>query len=98
MKQARDWMAPVGHKRSQKAGVVYTLAEEVVPAGSRLRADDGQCASCAVRTLDTPKTAWINPSGGHLGRQVKVWPDPRIFNQVIIPWLVRTLQAPGPVT
>jgi len=45
---------------------------------------------------DTPKTAWINPAGGHLGRQVKVWPDPRIFNQVIIPWLVRTLQAPGP--
>ena len=43
---------------------------------------------------DTPKTAWINPAGGHLGRQVKVWPDPRIFNQVIIPWLVRTLQAP----
>src|SRR6516165_10303005 len=45
---------------------------------------------------DAPKTAWINPAGGHLGRQVKVWPDPRIFNQVIIPWLVRTLQAPGP--
>ncbi len=44
---------------------------------------------------DTPKTAWINPAGGHLGRQVKVWPDPRIFNQVIIPWLVRTLQAPA---
>jgi esterase FrsA len=41
---------------------------------------------------DTPKTAWINPAGGHLGRQVKVWPDPVIFKQVIIPWLVRTLE------
>lgn len=40
---------------------------------------------------DTPKLAWINPSGGHLGRQVKVWPDPVIFREVIIPWLVRTL-------
>jgi esterase FrsA len=40
---------------------------------------------------DVPKTAWINPQGGHLGRQVKVWPDPAIFKQVIIPWLVRTL-------
>jgi len=40
---------------------------------------------------DTPKTAWINPQGGHLGRQVKVWPDPVIFKQVIIPWLVSTL-------
>ena len=40
---------------------------------------------------ETPKTAWINPQGGHLGRQVKVWPDPVIFKQVIIPWLVQTL-------
>ena len=44
---------------------------------------------------DTPKTAWINPEGGHLGRQVKVWPDPLIFKQVIIPWLARTLEQPG---
>jgi esterase FrsA len=44
---------------------------------------------------DVPKTAWINPQGGHLGRQVGVWPDPRIFKEVIIPWLVRTL-APEP--
>ena len=42
---------------------------------------------------DVPKDAWINPSGGHLGRQVKVWPDPRIFKEVIIPWLVKTLTA-----
>lgn len=41
---------------------------------------------------DVPKTGWINPEGGHLGRQVGVWPDPRIFKQVIIPWLVRTLE------
>ena len=44
---------------------------------------------------DTPKEAWINPAGGHLGRQVGVWPDPRIFKQVIIPWLVKTVQAPN---
>jgi pimeloyl-ACP methyl ester carboxylesterase len=40
---------------------------------------------------DAPKTAWINPQGGHLGRQVKVWPDPVIFREVIVPWLVSTL-------
>jgi esterase FrsA len=44
---------------------------------------------------DVPKEAWINPSGGHLGRQVGVWPDPRIFKEVIIPWLVKTLEAPA---
>ena len=42
---------------------------------------------------DVPKEAWINPQGGHLGRQVKVWPDPVIFRQVIIPYLVRKLDA-----
>jgi esterase FrsA len=44
---------------------------------------------------DVPKEAWINPQGGHLGRQVKVWPDPVIFRQVIIPWLVHTLEVPA---
>jgi esterase FrsA len=42
---------------------------------------------------DVPKEAWINPQGGHLGRQVKIWPDPVIFRKVIIPWLVRNLDV-----
>src|SRR5438132_1941972 len=42
---------------------------------------------------DVPKDAWINPRGGHLGRQIKVWPDPAIFKQVIIPWLVRIMDV-----
>jgi len=42
---------------------------------------------------DVPKDAWINPQGGHLGRQVGVWPDPRIFKQVILPWLARNLDV-----
>ena len=41
---------------------------------------------------DVPKEAWINPKGGHLGRQVKVWPDPVILKTVIVPWLTRTLE------
>ncbi|MFZ0201694.1 MAG: alpha/beta hydrolase [Candidatus Sulfotelmatobacter sp.] len=44
---------------------------------------------------DVPKEAWINPRGGHLGRQVGVWPDPLIFKQVIIPWLVKTVEVPA---
>jgi len=44
---------------------------------------------------EVPKDAWINPKGGHLGRQVGVWPDPRIFKEVIIPWLVKILEAPA---
>ncbi len=45
---------------------------------------------------DVPKEAWINPQGGHLGRQVKIWPDPIIFKQVLIPWLVRNLDVQNP--
>ena len=46
-----------------------------------------------LKSGDVPKDAWINPLGGHLGRQKGVWPDPLIFRQVIVPWLVRTLSA-----
>ena len=42
---------------------------------------------------ETPKDAWINPKGGHLGRQLKVWPDPVIFNEVLIPWLVHAVRS-----
>ena len=44
---------------------------------------------------DTPKEAWINPQGGHLGRQLKIWPDPVIFRKVLVPWLVRNLSEDG---
>ena len=47
---------------------------------------------------DIPKDAWINPQGGHLGRQVGTWPDPVIFKQVIIPWLARKLDLQIPQT
>jgi len=42
---------------------------------------------------DAPKEAWINPRGGHLGRQPRLWPDPMIFNKVLIPWIVRQANA-----
>lgn len=37
----------------------------------------------------TPKEAWINPLGGHMGRDPKVWSDPIIFQQVTMPWIIR---------
>jgi len=46
---------------------------------------------------DVPKEAWINPQGGHLGRQVKIWPDPIIFRKILVPWLVRNLEVPAPL-
>ena len=45
-----------------------------------------------LATGDVPKDAWINPSGGHLGREAKGWTDPVIFAKVILPWEVRLLK------
>jgi dipeptidyl aminopeptidase/acylaminoacyl peptidase len=45
-----------------------------------------------LRTGDVPKEAWINPLGGHLGREPRGWTDPMIFSKVIIPWELRLIQ------
>jgi fermentation-respiration switch protein FrsA (DUF1100 family) len=39
----------------------------------------------------TPKEAWVNPQGGHVGRGPG-WPDGRILSDVAIPWLVQVLK------
>jgi len=40
----------------------------------------------------TPKEAWVNPQGGHIGRGPG-WPDTRIFKEVVVPWLAMKLNA-----
>ncbi|MDB5406066.1 MAG: hypothetical protein JWL84_978 [Rhodospirillales bacterium] len=42
---------------------------------------------------DTPKDAWINPSGGHMGREKTGWTDISIFRKVTMPWFVRKLKT-----
>lgn len=42
---------------------------------------------------ETPKEAWINPAGGHMGRESRGWTDPVIFKRVTMPWLLRALEA-----
>jgi esterase FrsA len=42
---------------------------------------------------ETPKDAWINPAGGHMGREAKGWTDPAIFKRVTMPWLLRALEV-----
>jgi esterase FrsA len=44
-----------------------------------------------LNTGDVPKDAWINPSGGHLGREPRGWTDPVIFKKVIAPWEMKML-------
>jgi hypothetical protein len=44
-----------------------------------------------MRSGDVPKESWINPLGGHLGREAKGWTDPVIFSKVIVPWELRLI-------
>lgn len=43
----------------------------------------------------TPKYAWVNPTGGHMGRELHGWPDVKVFHDVTLPWLVRALRPEG---
>ena len=42
-----------------------------------------------IHSGSEPREAWINPAGGHMGREAKGWTDPVILRKVILPWLVR---------
>jgi esterase FrsA len=50
-----------------------------------------------LHTGDVPKEAWINPSGGHMGRQPKGWTDVAIFKHVTTPWLLRKATEDEPI-
>lgn len=41
----------------------------------------------------SPKTAWINPNGGHMGREAQGWTDPVIFAKITVPWILGALQS-----
>ena len=43
----------------------------------------------------TPKEAWVNPQGGHIGRGAG-WSDARIFKEVVVPWLAARLNPAAP--
>ena len=38
------------------------------------------------------KSAWINPNGGHMGRDQHGWADPAIFKEITMPWLLHAMQ------
>jgi hypothetical protein len=40
----------------------------------------------------TPKFAWVNPTGGHVGRSADM-PEDKIHRQVIVPWLNQVMTA-----
>src|SRR5579875_3156342 len=43
----------------------------------------------------SPKWSWINPNGGHMGREAAGWVDPVIFQKITIPWILQVLGVRG---
>jgi len=43
----------------------------------------------------TAKQAWVNPNGGHTGRSAD-WPNARIFEEIILPWMKAKLEPAAP--
>lgn len=46
-----------------------------------------------MRSGNIPKEEWLNPAGGHLGREARGWTDPVIYAKVIMPWELRVIAA-----
>ena len=61
--------------------VVNGLHDSLVPAEDSL----------LLLQSGTPKSAWLNPGGIHLGRSSE-WNDERIMREVIRPWIVQTME------
>jgi esterase FrsA len=40
----------------------------------------------------SPKYAWVNPEGGHMGRS-QTWSDKKIFDEVVRPWVAARMYA-----
>jgi esterase FrsA len=68
------------------------MAPMLVIAGARDTQTPIEDIELLLRNGQTPKEAWINPRGGHMGREPQGWTDLEIFRRVTAPWLVRALR------
>lgn len=48
-----------------------------------------------LRDRGASRDAWVNPEGGHMGRSPQ-WPARRIFEEVILPWILERLSVAAP--
>jgi dienelactone hydrolase len=69
-------------------------APMLVIAGARDTQTPIEDIELLLRSGTTPKDAWINPVGGHMGRDTSDWNDIAIFKTVTMPWLARALGEP----
>jgi esterase FrsA len=66
------------------------------PAAPMLLVNGDRDSQVPIADLDlllhagSPKEAWVNPGGGHMGRSAD-WPDGRIYREVVAPWIARQI-------
>jgi hypothetical protein len=66
------------------------------PAAPMLLVNGDRDSQVPIADLDlllhagSPKEAWVNPGGGHMGRSAD-WPDGKIFREVVMPWIARQI-------
>jgi esterase FrsA len=64
------------------------------PAAPMLLVNGDRDSQVPIADLDlllhagSPKEAWVNPGGGHMGRSAD-WADGKIFREVVTPWIAR---------
>lgn len=70
-------------------------APMLVIAGARDTQVPISDADLLLNSGRTPKLAWINPQGGHMGRETSKWSGARIFKLVTVPWILHMV-SPKP--
>ncbi|MGH9357800.1 MAG: alpha/beta hydrolase [Candidatus Acidiferrales bacterium] len=90
-----DELADVQERMSLKARGLLgrPSAPMLVIAGARDTQVPISDTDLLLNTGQTPKLAWINPQGGHMGRQTGKWSGARIFKLVTVPWILHMLSA-----
>lgn len=93
---ARD-MADLLDKRERMSMKARGLLEQPTPpmlviAGTLDTQVPFHDTELLMESGDAPKEFWVNPRGGHMGRDAKAWPDPVIFRKVTTPWILKQLE------
>ncbi len=94
MKSADELIAFLPKMSLQAQGLLgKPTAPILVVGGSRDTQVPIEDLELLINSGTDPREAWINPAGGHMGRNGTTWPDPVIFRKIILPWEARHLNA-----
>ena len=90
-----DELADVQEKMSLRARgfLGRPAAPMLVIAGARDTQVPISDTDLLLNSGQTPKLAWINPQGGHMGRETGKWSGARIFKVITVPWILHMVGA-----